>query len=254
MKHLLFYLAIIIQLSSLSSCVSSKKIIYFNDIEETEINKKIATYEPKIKVGDIIAINISAIEPEASIPFNLYASPPMKGSAPSETLDYLVNADGTILMPIFGKVAVKDYTVKQLTSLIVGKLSDYIEKPSVYVRLKNFKVSVIGEVRSPGSFIVENERMTIIEALGLAGDLSINGKRKNVMLIREERGERTFVEIDLTKRSLFDSKYYYLAQNDIIYVQPNKSKINSAAVGPSISIFISAISAVIGIIAILGII
>lgn len=254
MKNLLLYFTIFLQLATLSSCVSSKKIVYFNDLEKEALSQKIASYEPKIKVGDIIAINISAVEPEASIPFNLYASPPMQGNAtPAETLDYLVNADGTILMPIFGKVSVVGLTTIQVTRLIESKLADYIEKPSVYVRLKNFKVIVLGEVNSPGFQIVENERITILEAIALAGDLSINGKRKNVTLIREENGKRTFTKIDLTKKSLFDSEYFYLAQNDVIYVEPNKRVINSSsAVAPGLGIFLSTLSTVLAIFAILA--
>ena len=126
-----------------------------------------------------------------------------------------------------------------------------INKPIVNIRLTNFKVTVLGEVTKPGTYPVANERISIIEAIGLAGDLTIQGKRTTVTLVREVQGERKFVTIDLTNKKLFNSPYYYLAQNDVIYVEPNKTKVNSSAVGSNAGLILSSISTLISLIAIL---
>ena len=139
------------------------------------------------------------------------------------------------------------YYIESLTE----QLANYIKSPIVNIRITNFKITVLGEVLRPGSYSVPNERISIIEALGLAGDLTIQGKRNTVSLIREVQGERKFVTIDLTNKKLFDSPYYYLAQNDVIYVEPNKTKVNSSAVGSNAGLILSSISTLISLVAIL---
>jgi polysaccharide export outer membrane protein len=119
------------------------------------------------------------------------------------------------------------------------------------VRLINFKVTVLGEVRNPGSYSIQNERVNIVEAIGMAGDLNIQAKRKSITLIREQNGKRMFVPIDLTKKDLFNSPYFYLAQNDIIYIEPNKTRINSSAVGSNTAVIISSLTLLVSITAIL---
>ena len=141
-----------------------------------------------------------------------------------------------------GKVKIEGLSTKEITNNLTNVLSDYIVKPIVNIRLTNFKVTVLGEVKNPGTFSVPNERMTIVEALGVAGDLTMQGKRKNVILVREEEGKRKFIPIDLTSKKLFASPYYYLAQNDVIYVESNKAKINSSVIGANTSIIFSSIS------------
>ncbi|NOR29384.1 MAG: polysaccharide export protein [Lutibacter sp.] len=229
------------------ACVPSKKMIYFQEIENVKIEETVVNYEPKLQVGDMLNISVSAIDIEAVQPFNLFV-----GSGDSATaMSYLVNIDGELNFPVLGKIKVEGFTNKEVTDLLTKRLSDYIKNPVVNVRLINFKVSVLGEVRDPGTYPVTNERISIIEALSLAGDLTIQGKRANVLLVREEQGKRVFVNIDLTNKQLFNSPYYYLAQNDVVYVAPNKTKINNSGIGTSTGIIFSAISVLISLIAIL---
>ena len=243
-----FYYPIVFSIALLSvACVPSKKMIYFQEIENVKIEETIVNYEPKLQIGDVLNVSVSAIDIEAALPFNLY-----EGTGTSATpMSYLVNIDGELNFPVLGKIKVEGFTNKEITDLLTKRLSDYIKNPVVNVRLINFKVSVLGEVGRPGTYPVTNERISIIEALSLAGDLTIQGKRANVLLVREEQGKRVFVNIDLTNKQLFNSPYYYLAQNDVVYVAPNKTKINNSGVGANTGVVFSAISILISIIGIL---
>jgi polysaccharide export outer membrane protein len=130
-------------------------------------------------------------------------------------------------------------------------LGPFLKDPIVNVRIDNFTVTVMGEVRNPGSYSVKNERINIVEAIGLAGDLNIQAKRKSITLIREQNGNRVFIPIDITRKDIFNSPYFYLAQNDIVYVEPNKTKINSSGVGANTAIFISSLTLLVSVTAIL---
>ncbi|MHB1147654.1 MAG: polysaccharide biosynthesis/export family protein, partial [Lutibacter sp.] len=149
------------------------------------------------------------------------------------------------------KIKVEGFTTKEITNHVTETLAAYLKNPIVNIRLTNFKVTVLGEVQKPGTYPVPNERISILEAIGLAGDLTIQGKRKTVVLVREQNGKRTFIDIDLTSREILNSPYFYLAQNDVLIVEPNKSKINSSAVGANTGIILSSISFLISIVAII---
>lgn len=212
--------------SLLYSCASSEKIIYFQD-DGTETGKEVLpNFEPIIGVDDLLSINIVTTDMEASVPFNVSAGG-QEASGPT----YLVDVNGEIDFPVIGALKVTGFTTKALRKKIKSVLSEYLIKPTVAIRLLNFKVTIMGAVSGPGSFNIPSERITIIEALALAGDLQLLGKRKNVLLIREKEGERIYVNIDLTNRKLFSSPYYYLAPNDLLYVEPNKRIINSTGTG-----------------------
>lgn len=235
----------------ITSCASRKKAVYFQDEEGQVIKDSIINFEPQIQVGDLIAINVSAIDAEAALPFNLFETPVLANSLLNAMpITYLVNPDGIIQFPVIGDLEVGGLTTKELNTKLSNILESYIKNPIVNIRLKNFKVTVLGEVLRPGSYPVGNERISIIEAIGMAGDLTIYGERKNVILIREKNGKRVTINIDLTNKQLFNSPYFYLSQNDVIYVSPNKTKINSSAVGPNTSVVISSISIIISAIAI----
>ena len=238
--------AVIMLMVSLGSCVSNKEIVYLQDAEGINAIEAIVKVEPKIQQGDILSINISALDAEAALPFNLFEAG--NTTSVSKPITYLVNSDGEINFPVLGKLKVEGFTNKEITSHLTEALAVYIKNPIVNIRLTNFKVTVLGEVKSPGTYPVPNERISILEAIGLAGDLTIQGKRKNVMLVREQSGKRTFVEIDLTSREILNSPYFYLAQNDVLVVEPNKTKINSSAVGPNIGVIFASISTLISII------
>lgn len=236
----------------LVNCASSEKVVYFQNVEGLQIQDTLINFEPEIQVGDILAINVSAVDAEAAIPFNLYETPITSGGySNAKPLTYLVDAAGEIHFPVTGKLHVVGTTTKELNKKLTTILEAYIKNPTINIRLTNFKVSVMGEVTRPGTYTVANERISILDAIVLAGDLTIHGKRKNVMLIREQNGQRMFVNIDLTNKQLFSSPYFYLSQNDVIYVEPNKTKVNSSAVGANTAVIVSSISILISLVAIL---
>jgi len=243
-KHILMALLAIL----LVGCVSSKKITYFQNDSGRKLDEKLINYEPTLQIGDILSINVASMSPEAAQPFNLFES---QGSNNQRPLPYIINADGEINFPSIGKFKVTGLTTKQVTNELTKRLLPYLNDPIINVRLVNFKITVLGEVRNPGSYNIQNERITIIEAIGLAGDLNIQGKRNTITLIREQNGERSIIPIDITNNKIFNSPYYYMAQNDVIYVEPNKSRVNSSGVGTNTSVLLSALSLLISIAAII---
>lgn len=232
------------------SCASKKELVYFQEQEQQQLLDSVLIVEPTLQVGDLLTIQVSSIDPIGAATFNLYESSSVVNSYP-KPMNYLVKSNGTIAFPVLGDLIVKDKTTKEVTDQLTKALTEYLNKPIVNIRITNFKITVMGEVKVPGTYAVPGERITIIEALGLAGDLTIQAKRNNVLLIREEQGKRTFITIDLTNKKLFNSPYYYLLQNDVVYVEPNKAKINSSAVGSNAGIILSSISTLISLIAIL---
>jgi len=220
---LLLLLSSILTLSE--SCITRKDISYFQDISDTTSIQRISqTFEALISPGDILSIHVSSLSPEASSFFNVVGEESDKQVANT----YLVDGSGNIEMPLIGEVPVSGLSGQSAKGVIKQHLEKYLVNPTVNVRIRNFKITVLGEVNQPGVYTIPNEKVTLVEALGLAGDLSIFGKRLNVLLIREEKGERKFVKIDLRSKDFFRSEYYYLHNNDIIYVEPGKGKIASA--------------------------
>jgi len=236
----------------LNSCASPKKIVYFGDNSSKNLNENLLNFQPKIQLGDELTINVSALNMEAAIPFNLYEASNVTNVP--KPITYIVGPDGQINFPVIGKVKVDGESSQEISYKLATLLTPYIKEPIVNVRLVNFKVSVLGEVQRPGTYSVTDERISILSALGLAGDLTIQGDRRNIMLIREKNGKRSFHSFDLTDKKLFNSPYFYLVQNDVIYIAPNKAKIDSSAVGTNAGIIISSVSTLISLLAILNII
>lgn len=232
----------------LSSCASKKDINYFQERDNLALTDTIYNYEPKIQFGDILNINVSSSEPEAAIPFNLFET---QNNGVPRPLPYIVNAKGYINFPSLGEFEIAGLSMREATEKLKRELLPFLKDAIINIRYINFKVSVLGEVRSPGSYPIDNERINILEALALAGDLTIYGDRKTVTLIREQNGIRTFTNIDLTDNALFNSPYYFLTQNDIIYVEANKTRVNSSKIGPNSYILVSSISILISLVAIL---
>jgi polysaccharide export outer membrane protein len=226
----------------LVSCVSRKKIVYM----QNEVNASTLPYAPVLQPDDVLVVVVSADNPEVALPFNLT----QPGVSAMEPVSYLVDSNGAIVLPVIGKFTVAGMTTLQATSRIKESLSKYIQNPIVNLRLKNFKVSVLGEVNRPGLLAISSERLTLLEALSQAGDLSVYGNRKNVKIIRETNGVRIVSTIDLTQSDFMNSPYYFLQQNDVVYVEPNKTKINSSMVGPNISVIFASISLLLTIFAI----
>ncbi|MVM33707.1 polysaccharide export protein [Spirosoma sp. HMF4905] len=217
-------------------CVSSRQVVYFQDNSGTTGSVPIAeAYTPRIKPGDVLSIQVSSLNPEASVFFNPYTLPTATGRIQQtntnglpEMAGYLVAATGDIELPLVGNLTVGNLTVSECNALIRQKLTPFLKEPTVNVRNQNFRISVLGEVTRPALFTIPNDQITLIEALSLAGDATIYGRRDNVLVIREESGKKTFSRVDLTQRNLFRSPYYYLHPNDIVYVEPGKARVANA--------------------------
>ncbi len=227
---------------SILSCKAPEDVVYFQDSKNLEQISSTNSFTPVFKVDDIVSILVSATDMDAARPFNLMQGASVSlpssddgsggttgsgGSGVSEPT-YLIDEEGNIDFPVLGKLEIAGLTRIQVKDLIKEKLKVYINDPIVSVRLKNFKFTVIGEVSNPGSYTIPNERVTIIEALGMAGDMTIKGKRGNVMVIRESEGVNTYHRVDLTSKTIFESPVYYLAQNDVLYIEPNNSQVRTS--------------------------
>ncbi|SEP40056.1 MULTISPECIES: polysaccharide biosynthesis/export family protein [unclassified Mucilaginibacter] len=218
-----------------SSCNSYKNIPYFQNVNRSAaINETIDNYSSlTIQKQDILSIAVSSLNPDAWKDDN------------NKINGYLVDMDGNIQLPLVGTLKAEGLTTNVLRQQIESKLSTYLKQVSVNVRITNFKISVIGDVARPNIYQIANERVSVTEALGLAGDLNITGIRNNVLLIRELDGKRQYINIDLTSADLFKSPYYYLKNNDVIYVQPDKTKSNSGDRSyRNISLILSALSVI----------
>ncbi|WP_317173616.1 polysaccharide biosynthesis/export family protein [Flavobacterium sp. ANB] len=208
----------------------------------------INSYEVKIQPDDLLMIIVSAEDPEIAIPFNLstvtIANPNKLEMAGGQQIiqSYLVDQAGMINFPVLGKLQVGGLTRSEVLKLLKDKIGVYIKNPIINLRITNFKISLQGEVNLPGTYTISSERVTLIEALSMAKDLTIYGKRDNILVIREVNGEKSYNRVDITKSDFINSPFYYLAQNDVIYVEPNKTKVNASAVGPNTAVIISAIS------------
>lgn len=227
-----------ILLAGLTGCVSPKNIVYFQ--ESASLNNTIQNadvYVPRIKPGDVLSIQVNSLNPEATVYFNPYAPmqnatgralPQSNTNGLPEMTGYLVSESGDIELPLIGQISVGERTVSEITALIKQKLQPFLKEPTVNVRNQNFRISVLGEVARPALFTIPNNQITLIEALSLAGDATIYGRRDNVLIVREENGRKTFARIDLTQREFFRSPYYYLHPNDVVYVEPGKARVANA--------------------------
>jgi polysaccharide export outer membrane protein len=213
-------------------------MIYYQDIDALGAQEKSNSYEIKIQPDDLLQISVYAEDPEIAKAFSLNVTSETASSGSAGSI-YLVDANGYIDFPTLGKIKVSGLSRTQVLELLDGKLSQYIKKPIVSLRITNFKVSVQGEVGAPGTYPVVSERITLIEALSMAKDLTVYGKRNNILIIREIDGVKSFNRVDITKSEFMNSPFYYLAQNDVVYVEPNQNKINGSAVGPSTTIIFS---------------
>jgi polysaccharide export outer membrane protein len=230
------------------SCASKRNIVYYQNIDKTNIQNNANFYEIKIQPDDLLMIIVSAEDPEVAKPFNLSTvavgnSNRLDLAAGQQTIQsYLVDSNGMIEFPILGKLHVGGLTRSEVLKLLQDKIGIYIKKPIINLRIMNFKISLQGEVNLPGTYSVESERITLIEALSMAKDLTIYGKRNNILVIREINGVKSYSRVDITSADFINSPFYYLSQNDVVYVQPNNVKVNASAVGPNTSVIISAIS------------
>ncbi|TDQ73507.1 polysaccharide biosynthesis/export family protein [Sphingobacterium yanglingense] len=244
-----FYFAVLLLLV-LVSCASRKEIIYLQP-SSVELENLYTKHTPRIQQEDLLTITISSADIKATQPFNQQNAYQMQAAAASDLAfkpTYLVDANGEIDFPVLGKVKVGGLSRLEATDRIRERLKQYIVDPGVNLTFANFKVTVLGEVRTPGTYTMKQERVTVLEALGLAGDMTIKGQRNNVLLIREQNGEKQMQRLNLLSDSVLNSPYYYLAQNDVIYVEPNNSQVRNSRFGQDTSVWISITSLMITII------
>ena len=228
----------------ISSCASRKNVVYFQDTGSYETLLEENNAVTKFKEDDLVSIHVSSLNPEASAPFNLFRGP-SEGGIRAEQVDYLIDEVGMIDFPVIGKIKIAGLSPEETRTLLRERLSEYIRDPIINIRLNNFTVTVLGQVNRPGTYPVLGEKITILEALGLAGDMGIKGKRENVLVIRDFDGTKVYTRIDLTKKDAFNSPVYYLTQNDVVYVEPNNSAIKTSSLDSRASIMVSIISTLI---------
>lgn len=237
----------------MGSCASTKNVAYFKNKDYVDLEPSRMLYDARIMPKDLLSITVNTTEADAAAPFNLTTT--SGGSGVSEgggsMQSYLVDNDGNIEFPRIGTIHLAGLTKSEAEKLVLEKIKPFMnaaETPLVTVRMANYKISVLGEVGNPGMYTVSNEKITVLEALAQAGDLTIYGKRDNVMLIREDAtGQKSIHTFNLNDTRLLNSPYYYLQQNDIVYVEPNKVKAQNSNVGSMTTLWLTVLSTTISI-------
>ncbi len=241
MKNYVQSIVLLLAVTIITSCASRKEVVYFQDTGDFETLVNNNDFVSKFKVDDLVSIHISSLNPEASAPFNLFRGAG-EGGMQAEQVDYLVDQAGEIDFPVIGKLKISGLSPDELRTLLRERLSDYLKDPIINIRLQNFTVTVLGEVNRPGTYPVNGEQISILEALGLAGDLTIRGVRENVLVIRDFNGTKVYNRIDLTTKNMVKSPVFYLTQNDVVYVEPNRSGITASSLDNRANIAISIVS------------
>ena len=246
-KQFLYVLPLV---ALMCSCVARKELTAFRTVTaETaeEVNKTLKPQpEPRVKINDALIITVSGLDPEAVVPYNLptvsYESPASSTVPTTSSFQYYtVDEQGYIDFPVLGKLYVVGLRQSEVISLIEGKLQGQVVNPIVTMRFLNARVTVLGEVKNPGTYTLNNGRMTLLEALGVAGDLTQYASRRNVLVTRENNGKVEFARLDLRSDEVFTSPYFYLQQNDVVYVEPNSARTTS---NQSISLWLSMVGTV----------
>jgi polysaccharide export outer membrane protein len=235
----------IIITSILTSCATRKQIVYFQDIDALNLQQINQTFEPIIEPNDILHISISSISEEVIKPFLKTPSPTANvGNTNPGLQGYLVSKDGLIRFPVIGDVQVAGDTREQVIEKLKSKLTEYVKDVVVDVRIMNFDVTILGEVNNPGKFNVKDERVTLPEAIALAGDFSEDGRRDQVTVIREIDGVRQVARIDFTKADFFSSPFYFLKQNDVVYIEPTLKGVRKSGFIPDVPALLSLVTIV----------
>ena len=240
----------------LGACSVPKDVVYFQGIDtltSDQLKEMEQSYTSEICPDDLLTITVTAWDPTVVTPFNppvyAYAAQGETTTVTSTQLNtYLVDSDGNIKFPVLGKVHVAGLTKQQVSDLLQEKVSVYVSDAMVNVQIVNYKITVMGEVSRPGAITVKNDRISILDAIGQVGDLTINANRNNILVIRDNNGEKKFARLDITDPAIFTSPYFYLRQNDVVYVEPNDAKKRNARYSQaqqySITVFSSILSAI----------
>lgn len=247
MKKILLVILIIL---SLSSCATKDEIVYFQNIEQLKNIEALDQPEPVIEVNDLLRIRVSSANDDVVEPFNLDMGAVSGGGGGTDQsmLGYLVDTEGYISFPVIGEISVINKTTSELEEFLAEKLKRYMKDATVRVRLVNFKVTVMGEVGSEGVIKVPDEMVTIPEIIAMAGGITYNGQRENILVIRTNKGKTTYGRVDLTDASVFNDPYFYLKQNDIVYVEPTYRTVKSAGFFSSPGSILTIISSVLSLI------
>lgn len=227
----------------MQACNTEKRLgtlVYFNKQGDSSLAKNIQNAEPAMQAGDRLSIIVHALDPASAAPYNLgsgvstsSSSLQTAASGPGNS-GYIVEADGTIHFPQLGIIQVAGMQRKQLIDLLTQRLIKFVNDPVVTVQFLNFKITVLGEVTSPGTINIPDGKVTLIEAIGLAGDLPVTARRDNILVIREKNGQREFGHVDLLSKNVFSSPYFVLKQNDVVYVELTKDKVTATDLSSSI--------------------
>lgn len=219
-----------------SSCSQKRNLVYFKDLPDSVAVQSAIPQIPETKIqsGDILKITVSTLNPESNILFNNGTLQPSLEDNINNVRNqsaiegYLVDQDGFISFPVIGQIKLQGFTREEARKEMVKQISSYVKDPIVNIRFLNFRITVIGEVKNPSTFTIPNEKVNILEAIGMAGDMTSFGKRDNILVIREEKGQRTMVRLDIGKQNIMNSPYFYLRQNDVVYIEPTKYRDPSA--------------------------
>ena len=251
---LLKYISLLSIILIFIGCGSSKKIVYFQDVSNKEIMQKVDFQDAKIQKDDLLKIVVSASDKDVIQPYNLTLGDISNygGSSENSTIGYLVNNTGEINFPILGRLKVEGMTRTELENYLTTEIGKDVKNPIVSVTFKNFKITVLGEVRTPGTYTVNSEKISILQALGMAGDLNITGKRDQIVLLRDVNDQQQAIMIDLKSKELLESPYFYLQQNDVLYIPPSKTKIKQGRTNTGLwAVCISSVSVLTTIIALI---
>ncbi len=227
----------------LSSCTSKEEILYFQDVQERQ-NFRPENYKSIIKNNDRLSINVSSADMTSASRFNrlvpgISDASDFRANGQPLLQDYLVSNEGFVNLPTLGKWKVAGKSRFELEQELLEEYQKYLKDAAVNVRITNFKITVLGEVQRPGTYTIPDERVTILQALGLAGDLTLYGKRNDVLLFRDRNGVEETYKIDLTTSDVLDSDLYYLQQNDVLYVGPNNAQVNGASFNRNNPLYVS---------------
>ena len=255
-----FVLFLTVIILGLTSCTTSKKIIYFQNLDDAELKPLNTEYEAVIKKDDRLTIVVSGPDKQVCAPYNLTlnemsptGSIVNSGNPEQATLGYLVDANGDIDFPILGKIHVEGMTRNALAEYLTAEIGKDVKEPIVYVSFRNYKITILGEVRNPGTYTIDSEKINILQALGYAGDLNLTAKRQDILLLREVDGVLTHNRIDLRDKDILESPYFYLQQNDVLYVLPSATRVASATTATAIwSVILSSITTMIALIGFMG--
>lgn len=255
MKRILFVAAVAF---AMASCATPKEILYFQDIDNVVLDSLKTEYEAVIKKDDRLAIVVSGPDKTVTAPYNLTlgelaGSFSASGRPEESTLTYLVDAEGCIDFPILGTIHVEGMTRNELVDFLTAAISKDVRDPIVYVSLKNYKITVLGEVRNPGTYTVDSEKISVLQALGKAGDLTLTAQRDGIILIREVGGKLTHTKIDLRNSDILQSPYFFLQQNDVLYIPPSATRVATATTATGIwSVILSSVTTLIAVLSLIA--